>query len=187
MPAVAMRAGGPLLAEWQPIKPPKLTKSYIDRMPHTEFTIEEIMQRMVTILIKNMDLKWRKFPLRTLDLMKEMGLRGRQMKNRNFFNKAAYTLLGLRVVHRVCGNPIRWEISEEYREFGVPPISQDKRDTFKLAHLLKFARNRPPRYGPLHGLYRAGHPMTVQKFAERREARAEDLKKQIAEWRANRK
>merc|ERR1719215_2241648 len=112
-------------------------------MPHTEYTIEEIMQRIVTILIKNIDLKYRKAPLTSLELMKECGLRGRQVETKHYFNKAAYTLLGLRVIHKVFQNPIRWEISEEYREFGVPPISKNERDPFRYTHLLKFARTKP--------------------------------------------
>merc|ERR1712039_373880 len=115
-----------------------MRKKMLIRMPHTEYTIEEIMQRIVTILIKNMDLSYRQHPLTSHELMKECGLRGRQMETKHFFNKAVYTLLGLRVVHKVMNSPIRWEISEEYREFGVPPISRNSRDTFRYTHLLKF-------------------------------------------------
>merc|ERR1712039_1034844 len=110
------------------------------RMPDSKLSVPEMMKRITTVLIKNIDERWRDAPMKTLDIMKEIGLRGRQIKVKKYINNALYLLMAQKVIHKVKQNPIRWEIHEEYRKFGVPPISYDRRDPWKLTHLLKFHR-----------------------------------------------
>merc|ERR1712061_699317 len=93
-------------------------------------------------------------PMKTLDIMKEIGLRGRQIKEKKHINNALYLLMAQKVIFKVKQNPIRWEIHERYRKDGVPPVSLDKRDPWALTHLLKFKRTKVPKYGPIHGEYR---------------------------------
>merc|ERR1712242_244017 len=128
--------------------PEGMKRQMMKRMPRTTYDTEEMMRRITTVLIKNIDEKWRDAPMKTLDIMKEIGLRGRQIKD------ALYLLMGQKVIHKIKQNPIRWEIHEEYRKNGVPPISQDKRAPWKPTHLLKFDSIKVPKYGPIHGEYR---------------------------------
>lgn len=112
------------------------------------------MRRITTALIHNIDEKWRDAPMKTMDIMKEIGLRGTQMKEKKHINNALYLLLQQKVIYKVKQNPIRWEIHEEYRKYGVPPISRDKRRPWRLVHLLKFEKTKVPKYGPIHGQYK---------------------------------
>merc|ERR1712007_282290 len=105
-------------------------------------------------LIRNIDEKWRDAPMKTWDIMKEIGLRGRQIKEKKHINKALYLLFAQKVIYKVKQNPIRWEIHEEYRKHGLPEISRNKRSPWMLAHLLKFKRTKVPKHGPIHGEYR---------------------------------
>merc|ERR1712113_173213 len=84
-----------------------------------------MMKRIVTVLIKNIDEKWRDAPMKTLDIIKEIGLQGYQIKKKSYINKALQMLQGQQVIFKAKNNPIRWEIHEKYREHGVPPISMD--------------------------------------------------------------
>lgn len=129
-------------------------RSFMKRMPDSRLNLQDIMQRVTTILIKNMEEKFRDAPMKTADLMKEIGLRGRQIKEKEEINNALYLLNAQKIVQKVKQNPIRWEIHEEYRKYGVPPISWDKRAPWKMVHLLQFERTKVPKYGPTHGLYR---------------------------------
>jgi len=135
-------------------KPHGWKRQLMKRMPHSTYTTEQIMQRVTTILIHNIEEKWRDAPMKTVDLMKEIGLRGRQIKEKKYINAALDLLSAQKVIYKVKQNPIRWEIHEEYRRDGVPRISRDKRDPWKLSHTLKFERTKVPKYGPAHGIYR---------------------------------
>merc|ERR1711972_1186115 len=123
-------------------------------MPDSNPDTEEIMKRITTVLIKNIDERWRDAPMKTLDIMKEIGLRGRQIKEKKHINNALYLLMAQKVIHKVKQNPIRWEIHEEYRRHGVPPISRNTRAPWALTHLLQFEKTKVPKYGPIHGEYR---------------------------------
>lgn len=131
-----------------------LQRQLMKRMPSTWYSTEEIMQRVTTILIKNAEEKFRDAPMRTADLMKEIGLQGKQIKIKKYINNALYLLMAQNVVHKVKQNPIRWELHEEYRKYGLPPISRDRRRPWKFTHLLKFERTKVPKYGPIHGRYK---------------------------------
>mmetsp|Transcript_34761 Transcript_34761/g.75900 ORF Transcript_34761/g.75900 Transcript_34761/m.75900 type:complete len:212 (+) Transcript_34761:49-684(+) len=149
---VAMRASGALRPDSVQKRLPKgFKRQLMKRMPDSTLTTEQMMQRITTVLIKNIDENWRDAPMKTLDLMKEIGLRGRQIKEKKYINDALYMLMGQKVVHKVKQNPIRWEIHESFRELGVPPVSGDKRRPWKLTHILKFDKTRVPKYGPIHG------------------------------------
>merc|ERR1719198_1174740 len=149
---VAMRASGQLVADSVGKRLPKgFKRQLMKRMPDSTLTTEQMMQRITTVLIKNMGETWRDAPMKTPDIMKEIGLRGRQIKEKKYINNALYLLMSQKVVHKVKQNPIRWEVHEAFREHSVPPISGDKRRPWKLAHLLKFEKTRVPKYGPIHG------------------------------------
>jgi len=112
------------------------------------------MQRVTTVLIKNMGEHFRDAPMKTADLMKEIGLRGSQIKVKHYINDALDLLMAQKVVYKVKQNPKRGEIHEEYRKYGVPPICKDSRDPWRLCYLLKFKRTKRPKYGPAQGMYR---------------------------------
>mmetsp|Transcript_61728 Transcript_61728/g.118940 ORF Transcript_61728/g.118940 Transcript_61728/m.118940 type:complete len:238 (-) Transcript_61728:147-860(-) len=131
--------------------PEGMKRQMMKRMPRTTYDTEEMMRRITTVLIKNIDEKWRDAPMKTLDIMKEIGLQGYQIKTKKYINKALMMLQGQKVIHKVKQNPVRWEIHESYREKGVPPISQERRDPFALKHLIKFESTKVPKYGPIHG------------------------------------
>ncbi|CAK0846891.1 unnamed protein product [Prorocentrum cordatum] len=124
------------------------------RMPCQWFSTAEIMRRIVTVLIHNNEEKFRDAPMRTKDLMKEIGLTGYQMKIKRYVNEALYLLLGQKVIFKAKTSPIRWELHEEYRKDGLPPISKNKRKPWALSWLLQFERTKKPKYGPVHGEYR---------------------------------
>ncbi|CAE8605356.1 unnamed protein product [Polarella glacialis] len=150
-----MRASGPVPFDTiQKLVPRGWKRSLMKRMPTSRLDTEEIMQRIVTVLLKNMEEKFRDAPMRTANLMKEVGLRGAQIKEKGYINDALYLLMGQKVIHKVKQNPIRWEIHEEYRKYGVPPVSWDKRKPWAMTHLLHFERTKVPKYGPIHGQYR---------------------------------
>merc|ERR1712241_310346 len=113
--------------------------------------------------------------MKTLDIMKEIGLKGRQVKEKKYINDALYLLMAQKVIYKVKQNPIRWEIHEEYRKWGVPPISLDRRAPWKLTHLLEFDRVKVPKYGPIHGEYRMNHDerrkLAIQRRRKERAAR----------------
>mmetsp|Transcript_42568 Transcript_42568/g.117436 ORF Transcript_42568/g.117436 Transcript_42568/m.117436 type:complete len:254 (-) Transcript_42568:108-869(-) len=154
-PRVALRASGPLVPSSVAKELPNNWKrQFMKRMPDSNLGLEQMMQRITTVLIRNIDEKWRDAPMRTLDIMKEIGLRGRQIKEKKHINKALYLLFSQKVIYKAKQNPIRWEIHEEYRKFGVPEISRDTRKPWMLAHLLKFERTTVPKHGPIHGEYR---------------------------------
>eukprot|EP00930_Biecheleria_cincta_P079335 TRINITY_DN6712_c0_g1_i1.p1 TRINITY_DN6712_c0_g1~~TRINITY_DN6712_c0_g1_i1.p1 ORF type:complete len:312 (-),score=53.01 TRINITY_DN6712_c0_g1_i1:110-1045(-) len=153
--AVALKAAGPNIAHTIGRELPKgWQKKLMKRMPTSRLTTEEIMQRIVTVLIHNMNEKFRDAPMKTLDLMKEIGLRGAQIKSKRFINPALDLLMAQKVILKVKQNPKRWEIHEEYRKYGVPPINMDKRNPWKFCYLLKFKRTTVPKYGPTQGMYR---------------------------------
>lgn len=155
-----MRSSGNLVPDTVQKPVPKGWKRQLmKRMPDSKLSTEEMMRRITTVLIKNMDEKWRDAPMKTLDIMKEIGCRGRQIKEKKYINDALYMLMGQKVIHKYKQNPIRWEIHEEYRKEGVPPISMDKRAPWKLTHLLKFEKVKVPKYGPIHGEYRKNNKM----------------------------
>merc|ERR1740123_1344013 len=131
--------------------PNGMKRQMMKRMPRTTFDTEEMMKRITTVLIKNIDEKWRDAPMKTADIMKEIGLQGFQIKKKSYINKALYMLMGQHVIHKVKQNPIRWEIHEAYRKQGVPPISTDPLNPWRNTHLLKFEKTKPPKYGPIHG------------------------------------
>jgi len=152
---VAMRSSGNLVPDTvQKNTPHGFKRALMKRMPSSKLSTEEMMKRITTVLIKNIDEKWRDAPMKTLEIMKEIGLRGRQIKEKKYINDALYLLMGQKVIYKVKQNPIRWEIHEEYRMDGVPPISPDKRAPWRLTHLLKFEKTKVPKYGPIHGEYR---------------------------------
>merc|ERR1719480_390014 len=124
--------------------PEGMKRQMMKRMPRTTYDTEEMMRRITTVLIKNIDEKWRDAPMKTLDIMKEIGLQGYQIKTKKYINKALLMLQGQKVIYKVKNNPIRWEIHEKYRENGVPPISLDRRTPWKLTHLLNFEKTKPP-------------------------------------------
>lgn len=131
-----------------------LKRALLRKMPSTRLSTETIMKRITTILIKNMQETWRLAPMRTREIMKEVGLQGRQIKEKESINKALDLLQAQKVIHKYKQNPIRWEIHEEYRKYGVPVISWDKRDPWRFTYLLNFDRVKTPTHGPAHGLYR---------------------------------
>eukprot|EP00448_Togula_jolla_P037403 CAMPEP_0170622288 /NCGR_PEP_ID=MMETSP0224-20130122/29048_1 /TAXON_ID=285029 /ORGANISM="Togula jolla, Strain CCCM 725" /LENGTH=122 /DNA_ID=CAMNT_0010948591 /DNA_START=27 /DNA_END=395 /DNA_ORIENTATION=- len=100
-------------------------------------------------------------------LMKEIGLKGGQMKNKRDINRALFMLQAQKVVYKVKQNPIRWEIHEEYRKNGVPRISNDERAPFKLMHNIKFKSTKVPKYGPVHGEYRPNTPDLMTLITKR--------------------
>jgi len=152
---VALRAAGPNLPHTLGKDLPKGWKRQLmKRMPSSRLSTEEIMQRIVTVLIKNMNENFRDAPMKTADLMKEIGLRGEQIKTMRFINPALDLLMAQKVVYKIKQNPKRWEIHEEYRKYGVPPICKDMRDPWRLCYLLKFKRSSVPKYGPAQGMYR---------------------------------
>merc|ERR1719217_1982742 len=128
------------------------------------------MQRVVTVLVKNIDEKFRDAPMRTRDLMKEVGLRGKQIKYKSDINKALYLLLQQKVIHKHKQNPIRWEIHEDYRQGGVPRISWNENDPWRYCNEIEFeGRTTIPKHGPTHGQYRPNKELitaTVDKKAE---------------------
>lgn len=128
-----------------------LQRKLMKRMPDTDYDVEEIMRRVVTILIKNIDERWRDGPMKTLQIAKEIGLRGRQIKVFRFVNDALYLLLAEKKVYKYKQNPIRWCIHEDYMARGLPPISMDWRDPWRMKHLIQLEKTEKPKYGPLHG------------------------------------
>eukprot|EP00931_Biecheleriopsis_adriatica_P081050 TRINITY_DN543_c0_g1_i1.p1 TRINITY_DN543_c0_g1~~TRINITY_DN543_c0_g1_i1.p1 ORF type:complete len:291 (-),score=58.94 TRINITY_DN543_c0_g1_i1:205-1077(-) len=134
--------------------PQGLKKVYLKRMPDSNLDTEEMMKRITTVLLKNMEETFRVAPLRTKDLMKEIGLRGNQIKYKRYVTPALQLLQAQKVIYKVKQNPARWEIHEEYRKYGVPPVSKDKREPWKFTHLLQFKRTKAPKFGPTHGMYR---------------------------------
>jgi len=152
---VALRAQGNLLPETIAKKTPKgWQRQLMKRMPDSRLGVEEIMQRITTVLIRNVEEKWRDAPMKTTELMKEIGLRGMQIKTKRYINPPLQLLMAQNIIYKVKQNPIRWEIHEDFREYGLPPISRDKRAPWRLSHLLKFERTTLPRYGPIHGYYK---------------------------------
>lgn len=153
--SVARQARGPVPSDTVEKKKPRgYKKQLFKRMPNSNLSIEAIMKRITTILIKNMEEDFRDAPMKTVDLMKDVGLTGNQMKSKRFIIEALQLLQAQKVVHKVKQNPARWEIHEEYRKYGVPPISRSKRSPWSLTHLLQFKRTKAPKFGPAHGLYR---------------------------------
>jgi len=142
-----------------------LTKKVMKRMPRTEFDEETIMRRIMTVLIKNMGESWRFGPMKTMDIMKEIGLQGSQIKVKTYALRALQSLRGQRMVIQVKGNPKRWELHPEYWEHGVPRVSVDETNPWKHMHLIKFLpyweqKMKSPgglrnKVGPLHGKF---HP-----------------------------
>mmetsp|Transcript_62976 Transcript_62976/g.117107 ORF Transcript_62976/g.117107 Transcript_62976/m.117107 type:complete len:205 (-) Transcript_62976:47-661(-) len=148
-PSVAVRARGPLVEEDRVKTTPKgWRKRLFQRMPTSTFTNEEIMQRIVTVLIHNADERWRTAPMKTVDIQKEIGLTGNQIKSKQAVMDALMMLERQKVVYKVKQNPKRWEIHADYMEGGLPRISTDKRDPWKFASKLKFERTTVPKYGP---------------------------------------
>jgi len=124
------------------------------RMPTTKFSTEEMMKRIVAVLLRCMDGSWRESPIATKTLMKEVGLRGEQLKGTSHIRPALRLLQGQKVIAKVNLRPEKWEIHEEYRKWGVPPVSWDHANPWRYNHLLKFKRTKKPKYGPANGLYR---------------------------------
>jgi len=124
------------------------------RMPTTTYGTEDIMKRIVATLLRNMDGTWRESPMPLKTLMKEVGLRGNQLRSQKYIGPALRLLQGQKVIMKVNLRPEKWEIHEEYRKWGVPPVSWDHADPFKYNNLLKFKRVKKPKYGPANGMYR---------------------------------
>eukprot|EP00434_Breviolum_minutum_P000284 symbB.v1.2.000236.t1/scaffold4.1/size633627/18 len=153
--SVTRHASGPVPFDTVQKKHPKgYKKQLYKRMPNSELSNEVIMKRITTVLLKNMQETFRDAPMKTVDLMKEVGLTGNQMKSKRFIIDALQLLQAQKVVYKVKQNPARWEIHEEYRKYGVPPVSFNKRLPWKKTDLLKFKRTKVPKFGPVHGLYR---------------------------------
>jgi len=169
-PRVTMQASGHLVpSSVAKVLPDNWHRQYMKRMPDSNLDLETMMQRITTVLIKNVDEKWRDAPMRTLDVMKEIGLRGKQIKTKKHINKALYMLFAQKVIYKVKQNPIRWEIHEEYRREGLPRISKNKLKPWKLADELKFKSTKAPKYGPIHGEYRPNIKLgrnPVDKYGE---------------------
>eukprot|EP00933_Yihiella_yeosuensis_P029271 TRINITY_DN22946_c0_g1_i1.p1 TRINITY_DN22946_c0_g1~~TRINITY_DN22946_c0_g1_i1.p1 ORF type:complete len:342 (-),score=51.03 TRINITY_DN22946_c0_g1_i1:207-1133(-) len=152
---IPMHASGPVPMDSNLLRTPKGFKIKLMRkMPSTRLRTEEIMQRIVTVLVRNMMERFREAPIKTVDLMKTIGLRGHQIKSRKYITKALNLLMAQKVIYKYKQNPKRWEIHEEYRKYGVPPVSWDRQDPWKYCHLIKFWRTSTPMFGPAHGLYR---------------------------------
>lgn len=163
---VAMAARGPnLAADAHRPTPIGWKRRLMRRMPSTHFDTETLMKRIVTVLVKNIDEKWRDAPMRTRDIMKEVGLRGRQIKTKKEINAALYMLLQQKVVHKYKQNPIRWEIHEEYRANGVPRVCWNENDPWRYCNELEFERVKVPKYGPIHGQYRPNKVLTTKANA----------------------
>lgn len=124
------------------------------RMPNQWFSTAEMMRRIVTVLIRNNEETFRQGPMKTKDIMKEIALTGDQMKYKKYVNEALYLLMGQKVIFKAKTSPIRWEIHEEYRKDGLPPISKNRRKPWALSWLLQFERTKVPKYGAAHGEYR---------------------------------
>mmetsp|Transcript_23774 Transcript_23774/g.80343 ORF Transcript_23774/g.80343 Transcript_23774/m.80343 type:complete len:233 (+) Transcript_23774:62-760(+) len=159
--AVTMYASGHNIPEKVVLREPKGMKvALLKKMPTTHLTIEEMMQRTTTVLIRNIGLRVSRTPLTTVRLMKMIGLRGAQLKYSGRMNyeemKPALALLqSQKVICKIKSWPdATWEIHEAFREFGVPPVSMDDRMPWKMCSILKFERTKPPKYGPISGVYR---------------------------------
>jgi len=124
------------------------------RMPSTSLDTEEIMKRIVAVLLRAMDGQWRESPMLTWTLAKAVGLRGWQLKGKHAIRPALQLLRGQKVIMKANLYPEKWEIHEEYRKWGVPPVSWDHANPWRYNHLLKFKRTKKPKYGPANGLYR---------------------------------
>jgi len=154
-PCIERQASGPVPYDTLQKQHPKgYKKKLYKRMPNSRLSLEDIMKRITTVLLKNMEEHFRDAPIKTVDLMKEIGLTGRQMKTKRFIIDALQMLQAQKVIYKVKANPARWEIHEEYRKYGVPPVSKFNREPWALTHLLEFKRTKKPKFGPVHGLYR---------------------------------
>jgi hypothetical protein len=133
-------------------------KRYFRQMPSQGLTIKEMMRRIVTVLIdaNEGEYNYGYGCLKNVEIAKEIGLYGHQIEYwaTNGFSNALYLLYGQKIINKVTTSPIRWEIHEEYRKFGLPPISKDPADRWKLTWLLEFDRTKPYKFGPQHGQYR---------------------------------
>eukprot|EP00971_Amphidinium_carterae_P024091 475426-Amphidinium_carterae.1 len=70
-------------------------------MPTSTYTNEEVMQRIVTVLIHNIDERWRTAPMKTVDIQKEIGLTGNQIKSKQAVMDALMMLERQKVVYKV--------------------------------------------------------------------------------------
>lgn len=166
-PAFGLSAGGTQLRDVSPVAlhgtgpnmkytlqlPTKkgMRRQLLKRMPASNLDTEEMMKRIVTVLIRNVDETYRNAPMKTLELMKEIGLRGWQIKEKCHINRALYLLYGQKIINKLKQNPIRWELHERYKGYGLPPISRNKRAPWRLSWILKFQRVSEPKHGPSHG------------------------------------
>lgn len=128
-----------------------MRRQLLKRMPSSNLDTKTIMQRVVTVLIKNVAETYRDAPMKTLDLMKEIGLKGWQIKEKEVINKALYLLMAQKVVYKLKQNPIRWELHEEYKAKGLPRISYDRRAPWRKVNNIQLESWKVPRYGPIHG------------------------------------
>eukprot|EP00929_Paragymnodinium_shiwhaense_P011772 TRINITY_DN117_c0_g3_i1.p1 TRINITY_DN117_c0_g3~~TRINITY_DN117_c0_g3_i1.p1 ORF type:complete len:298 (-),score=57.59 TRINITY_DN117_c0_g3_i1:184-1008(-) len=164
---VALAATGPTLGEQRrKVLPIGWKRQLMKRMPDSNLNTPTLMRRIVTVLVKNIDEKWRDAPMRTRDIMKEVGLRGRQIKEKEDINKALYMLMAQKVIHKVKQNPIRWEIHEEYRMGGVPRVSWNEKDPWRYTDEIRFKSVKVPRYGPIHGEYRPNKELLTSAPAD---------------------
>eukprot|EP00929_Paragymnodinium_shiwhaense_P011768 TRINITY_DN117_c0_g2_i1.p2 TRINITY_DN117_c0_g2~~TRINITY_DN117_c0_g2_i1.p2 ORF type:complete len:273 (-),score=67.96 TRINITY_DN117_c0_g2_i1:100-918(-) len=170
LPGVAMAATGPVLNEQRrKVLPIGWKRQLMKRMPDSNLNTPTLMRRIVTVLVKNIDEKWRDAPMRTRDIMKEVGLRGRQIKEKEDINKALYMLMAQKVIHKVKQNPIRWEIHEDYRMNGVPRVSWNEKDPWRYTDEIRFKSVKVPRYGPIHGEYRPNKELITQTVDKRKD------------------
>merc|ERR1712032_341055 len=112
------------------------------RMPDQWFSYGEMMRRVTTVLIRNNEERFREAPMKTHDLMKEIGLTGHQIKAKRYINQALWMLQAQKVIFKVKQNPIRWELQEEYRKDGLPPISKNPQKPWSMCWLLQFERTQ---------------------------------------------
>eukprot|EP00929_Paragymnodinium_shiwhaense_P011765 TRINITY_DN117_c0_g1_i1.p1 TRINITY_DN117_c0_g1~~TRINITY_DN117_c0_g1_i1.p1 ORF type:complete len:276 (-),score=72.65 TRINITY_DN117_c0_g1_i1:74-901(-) len=169
-PSVALSATGPVLNEQRrKVLPIGWKRQLMKRMPDSNLNTPTLMRRIVTVLVKNIDEKWRDAPMRTRDIMKEVGLRGRQIKEKEDINKALYMLMAQKVIHKVKQNPIRWEIHEDYRMGGVPRVSWNEKDPWRYTDEIRFKSVKVPRYGPIHGEYRPNKELITKTVDKRKD------------------
>merc|ERR1712107_320686 len=118
-------------------------------MPDSHLDIPQMMQRATTVLIQNVDNQLFGKAASTNDIAKSIGLRGWQLREHRLKTmvQVMELLEGLEVAHRVFKAHVpteqyydRWELHEEFRKDGVPPISRDPKNPWLLANQIQFQR-----------------------------------------------
>merc|ERR1711964_713215 len=105
---------------------PVWRKKMMERMPNTDFSVETMCKRIITVLVKGQQGGWMDYPVRTDYLMKAIGLRGIQVKDRRFILRALKFLLRYQIIQRQSFSPKLYGIHPRYEPYK-PRICYDTR------------------------------------------------------------